>query len=230
MSERPCRHLLLLLFGALLLLLPLSLSAQDGGKTYVKFRTNKGSFTIELYDDTPLHKAAVLEHVRRGDYDGLLFHRVIKNFMVQMGGAVEGDSKGREMKLEELSEKRIPKEIVYPKHFHKRGAVAAARLGDDENPSQESDGIQFYVCVGQFFLQKELEPYRSDSIAPMTDEVMHAYMTEGGVPHLDGRYTVFGEVVRGMNTILKIQDTPTGGEDRPLKPVYVKSVKVVRRP
>ena len=223
------------------LLLPILLSltvsfalfaqSTEGEKTYVKFRTNKGSFTIELYDDTPLHKANVLKHVEAGDYDGLLFHRVIRNFMAQVGGALyKGTTKGAEKKLEEMSDAKLPKEIVYPKHFHKRGAVAAARLGDDENPEWMSDGIQFYVSVGQFFLEKELEKYLTDSIAPMTDEIKQLYMTEGGIPHLDGRYTVFGEVVDGMNTILKIQSMETDGEDKPLKPVYIKSAKVVSKP
>ena len=222
--------LLLSLSLALALSFPLLAQSGAGHKTYVKFRTNKGNFTIELYDDTPLHKANVLKHVEAGDYDGLLFHRVIRNFMAQVGGAIHQGTKAGEKRLEELSEAKLPKEILYPKYFHKRGAVAAARLGDDENPEWMSDGIQFYVSVGQFYLEKELKKYATDSIAPMTEEIKKHYMTEGGIPHLDGRYTVFGEVVDGMNTILKIQSMETDGSDKPLKPVYIKSAKIVSKP
>ena len=221
-------HRLTLALLLILVLCPLSLRAQDDAHTRVRFVTNKGSFTIELYDDTPLHKERVLSHVAAGDYDGLLFHRVIRNFMVQAGGALHKGTRAEAEKLEALSEATIPAEIVYPGHFHKRGTVAAARIGDEGNPERRSDGIQFFVCVGQFFLEKELLPYAKDSIAPMTEEIKESYMLEGGVPHLDGRYTVFGEIVDGMNTILKIQAVETDGDDRPTRDVYIKSAKVVR--
>lgn len=220
------RHTLALLL--ILVLCPLALRAQGDARTRVRFVTNKGSFTIELYDDTPLHKERVLSHVAAHDYDGLLFHRVIRNFMVQAGGALHKGTKAGETRLESLSEETIPAEIVYPGHFHRRGTVAAARIGDEENPEKRSDGIQFFVNVGQFFLEKELLPYTKDSIAPMTDEIKKCYMLEGGVPHLDGRYTVFGEVVDGMNTILKIQSVETDGSDRPTRDVYIKSAKIIK--
>ena len=227
--QRPMKKTLIALLLTLFAIF--SLSAQETGdeQTLVRFRTNKGSFTIALYNDTPIHKATFLKHVQDGDFDGLLFHRVIRNFMVQAGGALHEGTKAQEKKLEALSEATIEKEIVYPKHYHKRGAVAAARMGDDVNPEQRSSALQFYVAVGKFYLEKELEPYAKDSIAPMTEEIKQTYMTEAGIPHLDGRYTVFGEVVKGMDTILKIQSQETDADDRPIKPVYIKSAKVVKR-
>ena len=120
-------------------------------------------------------------------------------------------------------------EILYPKLFHKRGAVAAARVGNDINPERRSDGLQFYIVMGQFYLEGELREFESEE-RPMPEEVKKAYMTEGGTPHLDGEYTVFGQIVSGMRTIEKICASETDETDKPRKEIYIKSAKVVSRP
>lgn len=194
--------------------------------SYVKIQTNKGSFTVKLYNDTPLHRDNFIRLVKSKSYDNLLFHRVIRNFMVQNGGAKKGLKDLRGTKLETLSEATIPAEIRYPDHFHKQGALAAARISDEENPEKKSDGIQFYVVIGQFYLEKELIAMEKQSGRTMPKEVKQAYMTEGGTPHLDGEYTVFGEVVEGMNTILEIQNAETDSENKPTKDIFIKRTEL----
>lgn len=193
----------------------------------IKFVTNKGSFTIKLYNDTPLHRDNILMLVKEGAYNDLTFHRVIPNFMVQAGGAMRHqNTKGFEALMERHSE-RIPNEINYPKLYHKRGAVAAARVSNEVNPEKESDPIQFYVVVGQFYLESELKQMTQKSGIEMTEEIMNAYMTEGGSPHLDNEYTVFGEVIDGWKTIEKIQKVETDSSDQPTKEVFIKSATIL---
>lgn len=194
---------------------------------YVKFRTNKGSFTVKLFNDTPIHRDNFIRLARANKYDDLLFHRVIRNFMVQLGGAKKGVKEATDSELESLSAGTLTAEIEYPRHFHKRGALGAARISNEQNPERKSDGIQFYVVVGQFYLPKELDEMAAESGVEMPDEVKQAYMTEGGSPHLDREYTVFGEVVEGMNTILKIQSSETDETDKPIKEIFVKSTEVI---
>lgn len=196
---------------------------------YVKVKTNKGSFTIELFDETPLHKENFLRRVREGAYDGTTFHRVIRNFMVQVGGGLRGGKDPKGTYIDSLSRATVPAEIRYPQLFHRRGAVAAARVGNESNPQRRSDGLQFYVVVGQYYLEGELKDFETEE-RPMPDEVKQAYMTEGGTPHLDGEYTVFGRVVSGFGTIEKIQAAPTDDKDSPLKEIYIKSAAVVDKP
>lgn len=213
----------------LTLLLALSAAAEETKSTYVRFKTNKGDFVIELYDETPLHEANFLSRVREGAYDGTTFHRVIRNFMAQAGGGLKGGRDPKGTYIDSLSHATVEAEILYPKLFHKRGAVAAARVGNDINPERRSDGLQFYIVMGQFYLEGELREFESEE-RPMPEEVKKAYMTEGGTPHLDGEYTVFGQIVSGMRTIEKICATETDETDKPRKEIYIKSAKVVSRP
>lgn len=210
-------------------MLCLTALAQESKPTYVEIKTNKGSFTIELSDKTPLHKENFLKRVREGAYDGTTFHRVIRNFMAQAGGGLRGGKDPKGTYIDSLSRQMVPAEIKYPELFHKRGAVAAARVGNDINPERKSDGLQFYIVMGQFYLEHELNEFESPD-HPMPEEVKKAYMTEGGTPHLDGEYTVFGQVVSGMRTIEKICSTDTDGNDTPTKEIYIKSAKVVKKP
>ncbi|MDN4754733.1 peptidylprolyl isomerase [Porphyromonadaceae bacterium W3.11] len=203
-----------------------STNAQNVEKQ-VKFVTNKGSFTIKLFNETPLHRDNVLMLVKEGAYNNLTFHRVIPNFMVQAGGGMRhNDSKGLESLMERHS-KKIPNEINYPKLFHKRGAVAAARVSNEVNPNKESDPIQFYVVVGQYYLESELTQMAKQSGVEMSEDIVKTYMTQGGSPHLDNEYTVFGEVIDGWKTIEKIQKVETDSSDEPTKEIFIKSAEIL---
>lgn len=215
------------LIALLTMLLYTSALAQEEREYQVEFKTNVGSFTVKLYNETPLHRDNFLALVREGAYDNLIFHRVIKHFMVQAGGDTkEQDKRGYEA-LKERHTELIPAEIHYPQLYHKRGALAAARVGDEENPDKASDPIEFYIVVGEYFLKHELKGYETESKGAMPEEVKQSYMTEGGCPHLDNEYTVFGELVDGYKTIEKIQNRETDDNNRPLKEVYIKSTKIL---
>ena len=123
----------------------------------------------------------------------------------------------------------IPAEIVYPKYFHKRGMFAAARTGDEENPERASSATQFYIVTGKFFTEMELDKMEKEQGITFTPEQRQAYMLEGGTPHLDGKYTIFGEVVSGMKAVDKIQFTETNADDRPVKNIKIKSMKIVNK-
>ena len=253
-----------------------SAMSQKSTEPQVLFKTSLGDIVIKLYNDTPAHRDNMLKLVKEGYYDGVLFHRVIKDFMVQAG---DPDSKNAASATPLGSGDpgyTLPAEIIYPAHFHKYGAVAAARTGDSMNPERRSSGSQFYIVTGnkytpaqlaqmeqrmniqarqQYFmrLQKEnidkirslnqagdtaaLESLRKELIAAteaavkdvrIPAEVAQAYTTVGGTPHLDDAYTVYGEVVRGMDIVEKIQNQPTGNHDRPVEDIRIVSAAVVK--
>lgn len=241
----------------------------------LQIETTAGPIKIRLYDDTPLHRDNFLKLAKEGYYDGVLFHRVIKDFMVQTGDPDSKNAQPGAMLGAGSPDYTIPAEFVYPKHYHKYGALAAARTGDDVNPERRSSGSQFYIVTGKKYLpaqlsrmeemsvQKQLQTYfmnlqrqkmdtiralrlAKDSVAlenlrqelireteanvkpvTMTEQQVRDYTTIGGTPHLDGQYTVFGEVLEGMDTVDKIQNAETDGHDRPLEDIKIVSVKVV---
>ena len=124
---------------------------------------------------------------------------------------------------------RIPAEILYPKHFHKAGALCAARTADEVNPDRESSASQFYIVTGKFFTEMELDKMEKEKGIKFSTEEREAYMFKGGRPDLDRLYTVFGEVVDGMKVVDKIQMVETNSDDRPLKNVKIKTMKIVEK-
>lgn len=241
----------------------------------VKIHTTLGDITVRLYDQTPLHRDNFIKLVKEGYYNGTLFHRVIKDFMVQGG---DPDSKGAP-KGKSLGTGgpgyTVPAEIK-PDLFHKRGALAAARQGDQVNPQRNSSGSQFYIVWGQVYsegqlkqLSRQMEMMLKQQIfdtlaaarrseifqlrkdrnhagiqelqdklveeteaqfkamkesgvqAGLSDEQTKLYTTVGGTPHLDGQYTVFGEVEQGLDVVEKIQNSATGASDRPLEDIVM---------
>ncbi len=214
-----------LLFGALL---SFQVQAQDV-ETLVLIDTDMGKIKVKLFNDTPLHRDNFIKNVKEHRYDGLLFHRVIKQFMIQ-GGDI--NSKGAPIE-QHLGDGdlgyTIPAEIVYPKYFHRRGMLCAARTGDDENPERASSATQFYIVTGKFFTGMELDKMEKTEGRTFTAEERDAYMLQGGAPHLDNKYTIFGEVVNGMKVVDKIQFVDTNDEDRPLKNISIKSMKIVSK-
>ena len=213
----------------LLLLLALcipTLTAQTATDTLpagrrVLVMTSQGDFTLLLYDDTPLHQAAFLEHVRRGDYEGVLMHRVIAQFMIQGGNLLTRfATRETDVSIDTLST-TIPAEIR-THHIHKRGALAAARLPDEENPKKDSSGSQFYIVTGTYYTDFDLDDIAAQREWDYTPEQRDIYKLQGGTPWLDRQYTVFGEVIDGMRTITKIEDLPTDSTNRPKRDVIIK--------
>lgn len=215
---------------ACLIALCMPISAQ----TYqVRFTTDKGSFTVVLYDDTPIHRDNFLRLVRTGYYDGILFHRVIKNFMIQTGDSTSRHASPYDLLGETDVPYTLPAEIVYPLHYHHRGALAAAREGDDVNPERRSSGAQFYIVTGQRIPPSRMTDFR-EYVSRMTGGQVHIpraqaddYAERGGAPHLDGQYTVFGEVLEGMDIVEAISLVPTDRNDRPLENLRIIKAEVI---
>lgn len=249
----------------------------DTTEIVVDLQTTAGDIRVKLYGDTPAHRDNFVRLVNEGYYDGTLFHRVIKDFMVQAG---DPDSRGAApgaMLGTGGPGYTIPAEIVYPARFHKRGALAAARQGDQVNPERRSSGSQFYIVTGQVYsdstlaqLEKSLSVSRinevfqrlraenrdrilamsrahdNDGLNALRDEMVAqaeaeaaqspsltpaqrtAYTTVGGTPHLDGQYTVFGEVIEGMDIVDSIQNAPTDRADRPVEDIKIIKATVLK--
>lgn len=204
------------------------LQAQDA-ETMVLIDTDFGKIKVKLFNDTPQHRDNFIKNVNAHLYDGLLFHRVIKQFMVQGGDINSKDAPIEQHLGDGDPEYTIPAEIVYPKYFHKRGMLCAARVGDDENPERASSASQFYIVTGKFFTSMELDKKEKEDNMTFTPEQRDAYMLEGGDPHLDGKYTVFGEVVKGIKIVEKIQLMETNEDDRPTKNIKIKSMTIVNK-
>lgn len=203
--------------------------AQEEKETLVLIDTDLGKIKVKLYNDTPLHRDNFIKNVEDHLYDGLLFHRVIRQFMIQAGDINSKNASFETHLGNGDPDYRIPAEIIYPKHFHKAGALCAARTSDDVNPERESSASQFYIVTGLFYTEMELDKMEKEKNIKLTSEQREAYMQIGGRPDLDNKYTVFGEVVEGMKTVFKIQMVNTNAEDRPLKNIKIKSMKIVKK-
>ncbi len=201
-------------------------------KRDVLLQTNYGDIIIRLSDSTPLHRDNFLKLVKSHYYDSVLFHRVIKNFMIQAGDPESKHAEPGESLGNGGPDYTIPAEFRQTL-FHKKGVIAAARTGDNVNPTKASSGSQFYIVQGKTFTDAGLdsvETYRlKRKIPPDQREV---YKTIGGTPHLDQNYTVFGEVVKGLDVVDKIAAVTTSkGEDRdrPLQDVRIIKAKLIKR-
>ena len=194
--------------------------------TQVLLKTTFGDIVIALYNDTPQHKANFEKLVSEKFYDGVLFHRIIKGFMIQGGDPDSKTAKpGQRLGSGDVGY-TIPAEFV-PAHTHKRGAVAAARMGDNVNPQKASSGCQFYIVDGTVYDNNKLDMLAMRTGKTFTPEQYQAYTTDGGAPFLDGDYTVFGEVVRGMTVVDKIAAQQKDGADRPLEDIKIISATIL---
>lgn len=195
----------------------------------VRIETSMGNIRVALSDDTPLHRDNFLRLAREGFYDGTLFHRCIKDFMIQGG---DPDSRGAEQG-KQLGDGgtgyTIPAEFCLPYLYHWRGALAAAREPDDVNPEMESSGCQFYIVWGKKQAGSDIRKVRSmleEKGIELTSQMLDDYIMRGGTPHLDGQYTVFGEVIEGLPIVKNIQSVPTDSLDRPLADIVVRRMVV----
>jgi len=202
-------------------------SGKDSG-VRVEMQTSSGNIVILLYDDTPLHRDNFIKLAGEGVYDGTLFHRVIKGFMIQGGDPDSKNAKAGQMLGEGDLGYKIPAEFR-ENHINKRGALCAARQGDDVNPKKESSASQFYIVQGRKWSDGEMNMMEQRFGKKYSDEHRKIYAEEGGAPHLDGDYTVFGEVLEGMDVVDKIAAVKTDPMDRPLEDVRILSVKVIKK-
>ena len=210
----------ILFFAALVI--TCNLSAQ---KHKIKMVTDMGTIEIMLYDNAPLNRDNMLKLAKEHAYDSLLFHRVIPNFMVQGGDPESKNAKPRQMLGNGGLKYTGPAEIndVY---FHKRGALGVAR---DGNPAKAGSASQFYIVTGKVVTDEELDKVSAQTGRKFTKEQRDLYKTIGGTPHLDGNYTVFGEVTKGQEVADKIAAAPRDKSDRPLTDIRILKLRVKKR-
>ncbi len=200
----------------------------------VQLKTSKGDIRIALYNETPLHRDNFIKLVKEGFYDGLLFHRVIYNFMIQAGDSASRNARPEQVLGDSPEGYKIAAEIRYPQLFHKRGAVAAAREADAANPERKSSASQFYIVYGRRFNdqmlddeQRKLDRTTSGTVK-LTPDVREAYKATGGTPHLDGQYTVFGEVIEGLDVVKEIDWADTDENARPKENIRIIKAEVIK--
>ena len=247
-------------------------------ETKLKIETSVGDIIVKLYNETPGHRDNFIKLAEEGTYEGTLFHRVIKDFMIQAGDPESKNApKGKMLGAGDVGY-TVPAEFVYPKYFHKKGALSAARQGDNVNPKKESSGCQFYIVTGKVYndstllgMEQQMNQMRlnnafqalaqkhtkeiykmrkagdqeglmnlQDSLIAQaeaqvagepefhfTPEQVKAYTTVGGTPHLDGEYTVFGEVLEGLDIVDRINKVNTYRSDRTEEDVVIKKMTVL---
>ena len=189
---------------------------------FVQITTDFGTMKVKLYNETPLHRDNFVKLVSEGFYDSLLFHRVIKGFMIQGGDPQSKNAAAGQMLGSGDVGYRVPAEFN-DSLYHKKGVLAAAR---DNNPEKASSGCQFYIVQGKPMIENELQMAERRSGKPMSEAKRNDYKTIGGSVWLDGEYTVFGEVIEGLDVIDKIAAVPCGPMDRPASDVRMKMVLV----
>ena len=202
-------------------------------KKDVLLQTSMGDLIIRLSDSTPLHRDNFLKLVKVGFYDSLLFHRVIKNFMIQ-GGDPNSKNAASGVQLGNGGPGYTVPAEFRTTLFHKKGVIAAARMGDNVNPEKASSGSQFYITQGKVYTDEELDVLEIQRLQgkKLPAAYREAYKSIGGVPHLDYNYTVYGEVINGLDIVDKIAGVQTSNgmdRDRPLTDVMIIKAKLIKR-
>lgn len=209
-------------------------STAQTSTTEVLLETTEGNIRIALYDETPKHRDNFLKLTKMHVYDSLIFHRVIKDFMIQSGDPNSKNAKpGQQLGTGDFDYTQEP-EFRLPQIFHRRGCVAMAREPDIVNPEMRSSACQFYIVWGKRFSSADIEKSqeRLDTMThgriKLTPEMIKAYKSVGGTPHLDGQYTVFGEVTEGLNIVERIQKAETDDFDRPFEDLRILRATVTK--
>ncbi len=182
---------------------------KDDKRVKIIIHTDYGDMTAVLYNETPQHRDNFVKLINEGWYNNSPFHRIMKQFMIQGGQNADG-------RLDPGY--TVPAEFI-PGKFHKKGALGAARMPDKVNPQKASSGSQFYIVQGKVLSEQELNMYASNYNLNFTSEELDVYTTVGGTPHLDGEYTVFGEVIEGFEVIDAIASVNTDKAGKPLQPI-----------
>ena len=224
------KHRILFIIIAFLCLGTLSLEGKKKEKRHVvRIETSVGNIRVALSDDTPLHTKNFMKLAKEGFYNGTLFHRCIKNFMIQGGDPDSKNAEPGQLLGEGEVGYTIPTEFCLPYLYHWRGALAAAREPDYVNPQMESSGCQFYIVYGKKQAAADMKKVRAmleEKGIELTPQMVDDYYMRGGTPHLDGQYTVFGEVIEGMEVVKAIQGVETDKNDRPLEDIVVRRMVV----
>lgn len=207
------------------LLMALMLSSCGEKEQKVLISTNMGDITLKLSNKTPKHRDNFIKLTKEGFYDGTLFHRVIPQFMVQGGDPDSKNAQPNQPLGGGGPGYTVPAEFV-PELFHKKGALAAARKGGPSNPEKESSGSQFYIVTGKVYQEDELDKLAARSGKTISMEQKEVYRTDGGVPFLDQDYTVFGEVISGIEVAEKIAAAQKNPKDRPNEDIKM-TVKLI---
>ena len=192
----------------------MTITCQSKNQVYT-IETSLGNIKIKLYEDTPLHKANFEKLVEEQAYDSVLFHRIIEEFMIQTG-----DLRTKNNNADYVEGETIPAEFVRT-NIHKKGAIAAARTGDHVNPEKRSSPTQFYIVHGKTYAEESLSQIEERFGRFYSPEEKTIYNTVGGTPFLDNEYTVFGEVVEGLDVVDKIAALPTGASDFPISDIRI---------
>ena len=202
-------------------------------KKDVELTTSKGVIVLRLSDSTPLHRNNFLKLVKQHFYDSIMFHRVIKSFMVQAGDPKTKRAAGSPLDPKDSLGYTVPAEFR-SSFYHKKGMLAAARMSDDVNPTKASSSSQFYIVQGRVFTDAGLDSVETFRLKgrkiPLT--AREVYKTIGGAPHLDQGYTIFGEVVSGLAVVDSIANTPTSGRqagDKPLEDIRIIKARLLKR-
>lgn len=218
-----------ILFSVIVLtLMSFTMFQSSKKETKVEITTNYGSIKIKLYNETPQHRDNFIKLVKQGFYDSTLFHRVISNFMIQGGDPDSKDAQKGELLGEGDVGYTLPAEFN-SNYIHKKGALAAARQGDNVNPNKRSSGCQFYIVQGRKYSKDEVDNIiknKKDRVN-YTEDQYKIYETIGGTPHLDMDYTVFGEVIEGLDVIDKIAAVKKDRRDRPVEDVKM-TIKIIK--
>ena len=193
-------------------------------------RTDSGNMVLRLNDSTPMHRDNFIRLVKSDYYKGIGFHRVISGFMIQAG---DEKTKPNADTSSPMKQYTLTAEIR-PELYHKRGILAAARMGDDVNPQKNSSGTQFYIVQGKLFNDVSLDSVETHRLKgrKLPEPHRKIYKTAGGAPHLDQNYTIFGELIIGYDVLDKIANTKTSGRkggDKPLTDIRIREMKMVRR-
>ncbi len=206
----------LLLLGLSLIMLA---SCSTNANTYAEIITDYGVMKVMLYNETPRHRDNFIKLVQENYYNDLLFHRVINGFMIQGGDPDSRNAPPDRLLGQGGPDYELDPEIQMP---HIKGALAAARLGDALNPQRKSSGSQFYIVHGRAFTDEELDAIATQNGITFSEAQRAFYKKTGGTPFLDGAYTVFGQVVEGIDVLDKIAQAPVGMADRPLRDIHMK--------